>query len=296
MRKHPGAHRRAAFLSKSNSVSRLAALLVACVTFASAPAIFADETSARAQMQDANNPLIALFSSRGPLYIELLPGSAPRNVARTLDLIEGRYAFSGTSMQTRYYDQSSFKPVTAMSLRFGNPADHRYGLMPQTLSEEIDAGDLGLNEEPLLSDQGDVAPRLGIASRAQFEREILAPLYATMGIHDAAAVEGNSSRVFEKLQEMNVADALSNLGHRFSNGLDTPMMTRGTVALVSDPAGSATPEIFIALVDSPWLDGRMTPIGRIVEGLDTADSIGANPISTEDNPSDAVAIYSLRAL
>jgi cyclophilin family peptidyl-prolyl cis-trans isomerase len=49
--------------------------------------------------------------------------------------------------------------------------------------------------------------------------------------------------------------------------------------------------MLITLRESPWLDGRATPIGRIVEGLEIA--VALTDSSQETSPA---RIYSMRVL
>ena len=53
---------------------------------------------------------------------------------------------------------------------------------------------------------------------------------------------------------------------------------------------------FISLSDAPWLDGRYTIIGRVVEGMETADGIGDKPIQPVKPDPESTRIYSIRKL
>lgn len=258
---------------------------------------FADEASARLNLSDPANPLIVMFTAKGAIYIELFASRAPRNTQRLLELIEGSYRYPDSELSSRHYDQSRFYKVEAgRSLRTGAAAFSRFGLKPAPLTEEIDAESLGLFSIPLIDTQGEVLPVFGISDRESFERRVLAPLYASMALTSNSDVAEEAPRVYANLQQMSYADALQNLGHQFTRGLGTQPLQRGSVALVSDPAGTASPELFIALTDSPWLDGRITPIGQIVEGLQVADEIGSVSVVPEAGGTGSTALYSVRAL
>ncbi len=257
----------------------------------------ADEASARALMSNPNNPLVALFSAKGAIYIELHRTQAPKNIARLIELIEGKHRFPDSDIQSRYYDQTQFyESIPNSRLRTGAAAFNRFGLIPSALEEEIDSTSLGLEQRPLLNDAGEVDSHLAIDSREAFDETILAPLYASLGIENASQAAANAPAVMEQLRAMSVADALENLGHRFTQGLGTPMLLRGDVALSSSPAGVASTELIILLEDSPWLDGQVTAIGSIVEGLNIADAISETEVAPDLNINQATAIYSLRVL
>lgn len=263
-----------------------------CLLSLSAMSARGDESSARARMSQQSNPLVALFTSRGAIYFEFFSQRAPRNVEQTLALIEGQYRFEGSDLQPRYYDQSIIGSAHAgYSVVFGHPDLPRYGLKPQPLPEEIDAASLSLSEQRLFQDDGRLAPRLGITTRAQFEEQILAPFYRSIGVNEAAAMTQRAEALWRQLETRSVADALEALGHRFTPGLGTQPLTAGSLALVSHPPGSASPVMLITLRASPWLDGRVTPIGQIVEGLEIAEALA----NTAQEAAPA-RIYSMRVL
>lgn len=71
---------------------------------------------------------------------------------------------------------------------------------------------------------------------------------------------------------------------------------RGTVSMAwrdDDPASAAS-QFFIALADLPDLDGHATPIGEVIEGMDTVDSISQVTTLRNRNPLDRVIIESAR--
>jgi cyclophilin family peptidyl-prolyl cis-trans isomerase len=264
---------------------------LSCLITLSTLSANADENSARARMSEQSNPLVVLFTSKGAIYFEFFAARAPRNVEQTLALIEGRYNFEDSDLQPRYYDQSDIYPAqTGQQVFLGYSALARYGLQPKSLPEEIDAASLGLSEQPLFESDGRIAPRLGITSRADFEAQILAPFYRSLNLNEAA-VASRAEELWLQLKDHSVADALEAMGHRFTTGLGTQPLTAGSLALVSHPAGSASPAMLITLRESPWLDGRVTPIGRIVEGLEIA-------VALADSAQDAspARIYSMRVL
>jgi cyclophilin family peptidyl-prolyl cis-trans isomerase len=92
------------------------------------------------------------------------------------------------------------------------------------------------------------------------------------------------------------------------NGLSN---TRGTVAMICDPSAphSATSQFFINLADNPNLDSQQTEgevsfgycvFGRVVEGLDVAEKISAQPTVSQGDfpqlPTPTVAIRSVERL
>ena len=57
-----------------------------------------------------------------------------------------------------------------------------------------------------------------------------------------------------------------------------------------------TVQNFSFYYETPLGDGRYTVIGRVVEGMETADKIGSKPIHPVTPDSDSSRIYSIRKL
>jgi cyclophilin family peptidyl-prolyl cis-trans isomerase len=259
--------------------------------------LIADEARARAAMSNPQNHLVAVFTSKGAFYIELFNGRAPRTVTHFVALVSGTANFPSSDLQIRYYDQSSFHTVIpGRALYAGSPSVSRFGLQPPLISTEIDGVALGLDTRPLLDNTGEVDRSFALSTRKDFEQQVLAPLYAAAGIESAQALSNNAERMMQRLQQLSVLDALSNLGHRFSSGLDTQPIIQGTVALLPTTPGEIGAEFVISMVPSPWLDGRATPIGNVVDGLSVINEIGSMKVSPDDDPSLATTIYSMRIL
>ena len=106
-------------------------------------------------------------------------------------------------------------------------------------------------------------------------------------------------RQVEKLHPLNsvtMKQAYENEGYLYTNERPTRMLTRGIVALANAGPNQNGPEFFIALENSPGLAGRNTVIGKIVEGMETADAIGNTEIDPVNPSRFATLIYSLRRI
>jgi cyclophilin family peptidyl-prolyl cis-trans isomerase len=274
---------------------KLSCLLVLLFCFNTT--LTADEARARAAMSNPQNNLVAVFTSKGAFYIELFNKQAPRTVAHFIALVSGTMNFPSSDLQIRYYDQSSFHTVIpGRALYAGSPSESRFGLQPPSIPTEIDGVALGLDTRPLLDSTGEVDQSFAILTRKDFEQQILAPLYEAAGIESAQALSNNAEQMMQRLQQLSVLDALSNLGHHFSSGLDTQPIIQGTVALLPTTPGEVGAEFVISMMPSPWLDGRATPIGNVVDGLSVINEIGSIKVSPDDDPSLATTIYSMRIL
>lgn len=261
----------------------------------------ADFSTAVRAMEDPGNPLVLMTTSKGPIYIEMLSGEAPANAANFIALAEGEVEFhdpaSNAVFRPRYFDGMRFHRVVPGSfIQAGSPALHPLGGPPRTLGDEINADSLGLDAQPLIAADGLVNRRLNAADRSEFAEEVLAPLYRVMGIDSEAELLERQREAAGRLADMSLKDAYENQGYRYQDAAPTRAVARGVVALAGDGPGRNGPEFFIALRGLPWLSGRHTVIGKVVEGMDTVDAIGSTAAGPESPPRDGAVIYSVRRI
>ncbi len=56
---------------------------------------------------------------------------------------------------------------------------------------------------------------------------------------------------------------------------------RGTLSMANAGPNTGSSQFFINLVDNPHLNGRHTVFGRVIEGMDVVDAIGATEVEGE---------------
>lgn len=75
----------------------------------------ADTSTATATMENSRNPLMLMRTSRGDVYIELVPAAAPRNVANFIGLATAKVPMfdvtTGTTVNPYFYDNMDFYRV-----------------------------------------------------------------------------------------------------------------------------------------------------------------------------------------
>lgn len=261
--------------------------------------VTADAVSAAAAMENPANPLVLINTETGPIHVELLASEAPANVANFLSLMEPREASPpGTIPGARgYYDGMRFhRVIPGLLIQAGSPALHGGGREFTTLDDEINAASLGLDEQAVLFDNGGFNPLLGIRDKDDLDEILLRPLYRRLGIAGNAEVASRQDEILSALTEMSLQDAYVQLGYRYRNETATRALRRGILALANRGPGDNGPEFFILLADAPRLDGKYTVIGRIVEGMATADRIGTTAIDPLGLTSSGRLIYSVRRI
>ena len=281
-------------------VSMLKPLLFALAVIAHLES-HADYASARLAMEDSSNPLMLVSTSAGPIYIEMLPAEAPENVARFIEFTVGEVPLIETdstlTVSPRYYNGSRFhRVIPNFIIQAGSPEHNAHGRPRDYLADEINASALGLDRLPVILQAGEINPILNTDSQQEFANRVLEPLYRQLGIDSPEQLETEESAIIDALQSLTVMRLYEYEGYRYQNRYPTRAITRGIVALANDGPNRNGPEFFISLSDAPWLDGRYTVIGRVVEGMETADSIGDKPIQPVNPDPESTRIYSIRKL
>ena len=263
----------------------------------------ADLATATAAMENASNPLMLMRTSRGDIYLELFPQSAPRNVANFIALAEARVPLFDISTTTTvtpfYYDGLTFHRILRNYLvQAGAPRAPNAPVPEYLVEDEINARQFGLHEQKVLDPFGKPHPWLNLADNADFQREILVPLYRVMGISSTEAVEARQFEIHDALKAMTLRQAYENRGYRYNERLVSREPLRGSVAMAGTAANTNAAEFFITLVDAPWLVGKATIIGRVVEGMEIVDRIDQSAVlrgdTTAATPTTATMIFDLR--
>ena len=261
----------------------------------------ADYASARLAMEDSSNPLMLVSTSAGPIYIEMLPAEAPENVARFIEFTVGEVPLTETdstlTANPRYDNGSQFhRVIPNFIIQAGSPEHNAHGRPRDYLADEINASALGLDRLPVILQAGKINPILNTNSQQEFASRVLEPLYRQLGIDTPEQLETEESAIIDALQSLTVMRLYEYEGYRYQSRYPTRAITRGIVALANDGPNRNGPEFFISLIDAPWLDGRYTVIGRVVEGMETADDIGDKPVQPLDPDPESTRIYSIRKL
>jgi cyclophilin family peptidyl-prolyl cis-trans isomerase len=261
----------------------------------------ADEASARQAMMRSDNPLLLMRTSRGDIYLELLPASAPRNVANFIALAEGTaelaHPLTGERVRMPYYDNLSFHRVLPGYLvQAGRSVDPERPRPDSLLPDEINANQLGLHRINVLGPGNRPHAWLNIQNREDFERLLLAPLYRRLGIESEYDLAPRQFEVLRLLQEMTLQQAYENYGYRFSNTLAPHRPSRGSLVLANTGPDTNAAEFFIPVQDAPWLTGTHTVIGQVVHGLDVVDRIHQQSAGRLSSPSATAIIYDIRQL
>ena len=283
----------------------LAPLLCLAVSTALNTPAQADVTTATQAMESSTNPLVLIRTSRGDIYLELFPEAAPRNVANFIALAQAQVpmfdVITGTTVTPNYYDGLSFHRVLPYTLiQSGAPRQPGAPVPEYQIDDEINATQLGLDQINVLDETGSANALLNLQDNEHFQQEILAPLYRQMRITSPEILETRQGAVLSALRELTLQRAYENQGYRYNDRLPSRQPLRGSLAMAGSGPNTNQAEFFITTIDTPWLAGKSTIIGQVVEGMDIVDRINQSAVmrgsSTTPTANSGTMIFDIRQI
>ena len=83
-------------------------------------------------------------------------------------------------------------------------------------------------------------------------------------------------------------------GYTFEDEFNDHKIVRGALAMANAGPNTNGSQFFLVTTgEAPWLDGKHTVFGRVVDGMDVVDAIEGKPTDARDKPTDDVRIETL---
>jgi len=80
-------------------------------------------------------------------------------------------------------------------------------------------------------------------------------------------------------------------GYTFEDEFNDHKIVRGALAMANAGPNTNGSQFFIVTTaEAPWLDGKHTVFGQVVDGMDTVDTIEGQPTDARDKPVEDAAI------
>jgi cyclophilin family peptidyl-prolyl cis-trans isomerase len=80
-------------------------------------------------------------------------------------------------------------------------------------------------------------------------------------------------------------------GYTFEDEFNDHKVVRGALAMANAGPNTNGSQFFLVTTEAaPWLDGKHTVFGRVVEGLDVLDAIEGKPTDARDKPTEDIRI------
>jgi cyclophilin family peptidyl-prolyl cis-trans isomerase len=85
-------------------------------------------------------------------------------------------------------------------------------------------------------------------------------------------------------------------GYTFKDEINDHKVVRGALAMANAGPNTNGSQFFIVTTEAaPWLDGKHTVFGEVIEGMDVVDTIGELPRDRRDRPTQEARIERLAA-
>jgi peptidyl-prolyl cis-trans isomerase B (cyclophilin B) len=80
-------------------------------------------------------------------------------------------------------------------------------------------------------------------------------------------------------------------GYQFEDEFNDHKVVRGALAMANAGPNTNGSQFFVVTTDAaPWLDGKHTVFGKVVDGMDAVDAIEATPTDARDRPQEPAGI------
>lgn len=244
------------------------------------------------------DPVYVIQTTMGDIEVELFQNETPKTVANFISLAEGTKEFedskTGKKVKRPYYNGLIFhRVIKNFMIQGGCPLGNGRGGPGYTFADEIDATALGLDKIKAFDPQKGPHRFLMIRSQDELQRNLLMPLFRAMNINSQEELDKRKKEFEAKLNRLTLKEAYENMGYVYSeNGSEHPPV-RGSLAMANAGPNTNGSQFFINLVDTDWLTGKHTVFGKVVEGMDVVDKIGAVDVDAGKKPVKAVKIITI---
>jgi cyclophilin family peptidyl-prolyl cis-trans isomerase len=83
-------------------------------------------------------------------------------------------------------------------------------------------------------------------------------------------------------------------GYTFEDEINQHKIVKGTLAMANAGPNTNGSQFFIVTADeTPWLDGKHTAFGQVVEGMDVVDRLGEAETDSRDRPVEPLGIQTV---
>ena len=251
------------------------------------------------KLKQKENPVYVIQTNLGSIEVELFQNDAPETVANFIGLAEGTKEFedaaTGKKVKRPFYDGLIFhRVIKKFMIQSGCPLGNGTGGPGYKFADEIDAKALGLDKLKATDPKNGPHSFLMIRSQEDFQRNVIMPLFQKMNIKSQKEIDKRRNEFEARLSALTIKEVYENMGYTYTEKGSPYSPVRGSLAMANAGPNTNGSQFFINIVDTDWLTGKHTVFGRVVEGMDVVDKIGAVQVGSGGKPVKDVKIISIR--
>ncbi len=250
---------------------------------------------------DGVKPVAVIETNLGTIKVELWPDKAPVTVENFIGLANGTKEWtdplSGTKTKRPFYDGLIFhRVIKDFMIQGGCPLGNGTGGPGYKFEDEVYArgeeikGEIKDDETALTVFQTVFLPYLqaGGGDRSKLDKDI-------MDITDACMKNNNGTAIMAHPVEYYI-EKTGFKGKVYRNGKLLAPVAYGTIAMANSGPNTNGSQFFIVTKKdgTPWLDGKHTVFGKVIEGMEVAHKIEDVEKGAQDKPKEDVKIVKIR--
>ncbi|MCF7928980.1 MAG: peptidylprolyl isomerase [Spirochaetales bacterium] len=252
-------------------------------------------------MEDSSRPVCRISTSMGDIDVELFNDETPVTVSNFIGLAEGIKEYTdpdtGKKETDNYYDGLTFhRVIKNFMIQGGDPLGNGRGGPGYTFGDEINADSLGLDEVPVINSKGATKEWLMVRSQEEFSERIVAPIVADMGIESQEEFDKNVEKIKQRIDELTIKELYQLQGYTYTTENESHWPDRGMLAMANSGPNTNGSQFFITHVQTPWLAGRHTVFGRVLDGMDVVDKIAETEVNEQGQPVEEITIEKIRLI
>ncbi len=284
-----------------NKVFTMALLLFIFISCAQKTEKAVSEESAQ-QSETLNNPVATIETNKGTITIELWPNIAPMTVENFTGLANGTKEWTdpktGEKVTRPFYDGLIFhRVINDFMIQGGCPLGDGRGGPGYRFEDETHEhgekikGKIADEDTALTVFQKVILPYLNAAQGdpEKIDPEIQAIVERVMGAQSGEAI-------MEKTVEYFI-EKTGYEGEVYTQGRVKAPVGYGTIAMANSGPNTNGSQFFIVTKKggTPWLDGKHTVFGKVIEGMDVVHEIENSEKGPQDKPVNDITMISVRA-
>lgn len=251
------------------------------------------------ETQPKENPVYVIKTTLGDIDVELFQDETPKTVANFIGLAEGTKEFTDAKTDKKvkrpYYNGQIFhRVIQDFMIQGGCPLGNGQGGPGYTFADEINAKALELDKIKAFDPEKGPHRFLMIRSQEDFQRFILMPMFRAMNINSQEELDQRKEELEARMKKLTLKEAYENMGYVYSDNGSVHRPVRGSLAMANAGPNTNGSQFFINLADTDWLIGKHTVFGKVVNGMDVVDKIGAVKVDSQNKPVEDVKIISIQ--